>query len=179
MVWRPATRILLRVLPAVACVSIWLLSHLIVCGVKYVFPSGVYYAFTLTPGEMVLGRFVDPSLDQSYGFDFSYSGARTYKQYMDWASTYVVGQRPTYRGQLFHSSQHVTRWGVRRFQFIVIPCWLMAGLAIMCSAILVHFHVRKTNVLRRGLCGKCGYNLRGLLEPRCPECGTQFQRRGE
>ncbi len=25
-----------------------------------------------------------------------------------------------------------------------------------------------------GHCRKCGYNLRGLPEPRCPECGTRF-----
>ena len=23
-------------------------------------------------------------------------------------------------------------------------------------------------------CGQCGYRLRGLREPRCPECGTAF-----
>ena len=27
---------------------------------------------------------------------------------------------------------------------------------------------------RQGLCVKCGYNLTGLTEPRCPECGTEF-----
>ena len=24
------------------------------------------------------------------------------------------------------------------------------------------------------VCGECGYNLTGLAEPRCPECGTPF-----
>jgi hypothetical protein len=27
---------------------------------------------------------------------------------------------------------------------------------------------------QRGLCGQCGYNLRGLAEARCPECGRDF-----
>lgn len=27
---------------------------------------------------------------------------------------------------------------------------------------------------RRGCCHKCGYDLRGLPEPRCPECSTPF-----
>ncbi len=29
----------------------------------------------------------------------------------------------------------------------------------------------------RGLCLKCGYSLHGLIEPRCPECGTAFEPR--
>jgi hypothetical protein len=27
-----------------------------------------------------------------------------------------------------------------------------------------------------GYCEKCGYNLKGLPESRCPECGTRFER---
>ena len=34
-------------------------------------------------------------------------------------------------------------------------------------------HVRV--IERHGLyCKSCGYNLKGLTEPRCPECGTEF-----
>ena len=28
---------------------------------------------------------------------------------------------------------------------------------------------------RVGLCETCGYNLYGLPQPRCPECGTTFR----
>ena len=28
----------------------------------------------------------------------------------------------------------------------------------------------------RGHCRRCGYNLKGLTEARCPECGTGFER---
>lgn len=27
---------------------------------------------------------------------------------------------------------------------------------------------------RNTWCGRCGYLLKGLVEPRCPECGTQI-----
>jgi predicted amidophosphoribosyltransferase len=27
----------------------------------------------------------------------------------------------------------------------------------------------------RGHCRRCGYNLKGLTEPRCPECGESFK----
>lgn len=29
-------------------------------------------------------------------------------------------------------------------------------------------------VYKDGHCDKCGYSLKGLVEPRCPECGTEF-----
>jgi hypothetical protein len=31
-------------------------------------------------------------------------------------------------------------------------------------------------VYRNGYCRRCGYDLRGLTEERCPECGTAFRR---
>lgn len=33
---------------------------------------------------------------------------------------------------------------------------------------------RRRKRLKAGLCGTCGYNLRGLTEQRCPECSTEF-----
>jgi hypothetical protein len=33
---------------------------------------------------------------------------------------------------------------------------------------------RAPRVYTPGLCRECGYSLRGLLEPRCPECGAGF-----
>jgi len=32
---------------------------------------------------------------------------------------------------------------------------------------------------RQGVCHNCGYDLRGLAENRCPECGTPFEPGGE
>jgi len=36
--------------------------------------------------------------------------------------------------------------------------------------------LRRWHRLRRGLCASCGYSLQGLTDPRCPECGTVFER---
>jgi len=36
------------------------------------------------------------------------------------------------------------------------------------------FRYRRYGHLRAGHCVRCGYNLKGLPEPRCPECGTPF-----
>lgn len=35
-------------------------------------------------------------------------------------------------------------------------------------------HWRRVGVAEPGRCERCGYLLRGLLEPRCPECGEPF-----
>ena len=59
------------------------------------------------------------------------------------------------------------------------PFWL---LFLGCVAVLIYDHfVRKTSLHRkrreRNKCETCGYNLTGLTEPRCPECGSAFRTR--
>lgn len=61
---------------------------------------------------------------------------------------------------------------------------LVVALTVLaCFAVVLSF--RKT--IRRALwgvlvehgipcCKSCGYSLTGLPEPRCPECGTEFER---
>jgi hypothetical protein len=36
-------------------------------------------------------------------------------------------------------------------------------------------HWRRYRRRTRGFCVRCGYNLRGLTSPRCPECGVEFE----
>ena len=48
----------------------------------------------------------------------------------------------------------------------VIPFGLLAG--------VTHFRNRFSPVHPQGCCERCGYDLRGLPVPRCPECGTPF-----
>ena len=55
------------------------------------------------------------------------------------------------------------------------PLQLFVMFAIIQLAMLYVAH-RLGPVVRRleGKCARCGYMLRGLPEPRCPECGTLF-----
>jgi len=55
-------------------------------------------------------------------------------------------------------------------------------LGMMSIVALVPFAITFGTLLKRimrsrlpGACVQCGYNLRGLTEPRCPECGTPFE----
>lgn len=50
---------------------------------------------------------------------------------------------------------------------IAVPCFLLAIPFVR----KMHYWRRREYRLRQGLCVECGYNLTGLPEPRCPECG--------
>ncbi len=55
-----------------------------------------------------------------------------------------------------------------------VPIWL---LLLLCAAYPAHRAIsviRFSSRRRRGLCLHCGYDLTGLTEARCPECGTGF-----
>ena len=61
--------------------------------------------------------------------------------------------------------------------WIRIPFWMPTGLFcfLFCFSYAPFHRRRKRKKL--GLCLKCGYNLKGLTEPRCPECNTSFDER--
>lgn len=44
------------------------------------------------------------------------------------------------------------------------------------GVVLLFVAVRMQRRVRTGVCVACGYDLRGLPEPRCPECGLAFNR---
>src|SRR3990172_4854621 len=57
---------------------------------------------------------------------------------------------------------------VRIFFAFVIP----SALAVATYAFLTHKHGPHTDTETR--CRRCGYILRGITEPRCPECGERI-----
>ncbi len=61
-----------------------------------------------------------------------------------------------------------------------IPVGVLSVCAVFCAATfavlsgLVLLRMRYWPVYRRGCCQACGYDLFGLQDARCPECGTPF-----
>ena len=56
-----------------------------------------------------------------------------------------------------------------------VPFWSIAALAVIYpSAALAVGPLRRRRRRKRNQCVQCGYNLRGLTERRCPECGRAF-----
>lgn len=57
-----------------------------------------------------------------------------------------------------------------------IPLWLLAGLlaAYPLSVLIRRPFRRRRHRLRHNLCLGCGYPLKGLPSPTCPECATPF-----
>ena len=60
-------------------------------------------------------------------------------------------------------------WGWQTYQLTVPLYAVLAAVGI--PTVLVWRFVPK---FPRGHCRRCGYNLTGLTEARCPECGTGF-----
>jgi hypothetical protein len=58
---------------------------------------------------------------------------------------------------------------------LIMPFWFLFVVFVTYPAVaFIRGLLRRWRRRRRGLCVRCGYNLTGLTEPRCPECGGQI-----
>jgi hypothetical protein len=62
---------------------------------------------------------------------------------------------------------------IMAFHGMSVPLWPL----LLVAAYLAIREVRRVSLQRRrrGHCKNCGYDLQGLPEPRCPECGSPFE----
>jgi hypothetical protein len=54
------------------------------------------------------------------------------------------------------------------------PLWLALVIFLSVATIVAVARRRRRELSECGICLHCGYNLTGLPEPRCPECGTNI-----
>ena len=79
---------------------------------------------------------------------------------------------PGRRGFLAQSASSGYSYTVRDWTFTIACILGVVGSGLLCRYVA---QVRHERVLRRtGRCSNCGYSLRGLTIPRCPECGLPF-----
>lgn len=66
-------------------------------------------------------------------------------------------------------------WG-RAALRVIAPLWIPTILSSIYPLCVIP-SARRRKRRKLGLCVECGYNLRGLTEPRCPECNMPFEER--
>ena len=62
------------------------------------------------------------------------------------------------------------------FLMVYCPFWIPVLLVAAYPILLLIKTIRLRLRHKPGHCSKCGYDLTGLPDPRCPECGTEFER---
>ena len=69
---------------------------------------------------------------------------------------------------------HLPRWGGFNgpVKHVRIPLWILSVIAMVTVLVAWRPFIRWP---RKGYCRACGYNLRGNLSGRCPECGRQVR----
>lgn len=58
---------------------------------------------------------------------------------------------------------------------LFVPIWVPLVCFTAYPILVLIRTIRRRLRPKAGHCSKCGYNLTGLPEPRCPECGTGFE----
>jgi len=73
---------------------------------------------------------------------------------------------------LFYLLVVLRNWNPAQAQALFAIMGAIYSIAILPLIWQARQNLRKTHI--PGICDGCGYQLRGLVEPRCPECGTAF-----
>ncbi len=91
-----------------------------------------------------------------------------------WAPTVGVDRQHGAMAYWFHTESWMKDYPLWP---IVLPLFLACFPVTACGHLLLG-SIRRAKTIRRrdrGLCTSCCYPIHGLIEPRCPECGTGFE----
>lgn len=119
----------------------------------------------------------------SFHYDFGYKRGRvlvhaTYGSLvLEVSDQFLAHRSGSFAMRRFDVTRFIPWFYPARFGMttVVLPFWTMVALLSAYPTIaFVCPPLRRRHRRRKGLCLECGYNLRGLPEPRCPECGTEI-----
>ena len=132
------------------------------------FPTTVTFPppFSISPTGVLLSE--GQPLYEYSGYFLAHGGLGT------WSYLGKIGRAPK-PGWRRTTISRRTVWLPKSAGGIVVPLWIptvLFTLILWASSVPLH---RRRKRKRLGLCVKCGYNLTGLTEPRCPECGQEFE----
>ncbi len=140
---------------AIALAGLWVASYFSSCGVYWEITET--FSVTLGVESGHASCFVSQILETPSQMAFSW-GDRPFFQERTWHSFAVYSYDK--RGCL-HSGMS-------------FPLWSAFLLSVCCAMILLRGPLRRHRRQKRNECIHCGYNLTGLPEPRCPECGEEI-----
>jgi len=127
--------------------SVWLSPHLVLSGSAIVLENGVVTLHIVIPDILNEPRV---SISQEDAFLL-----RLY----DWDDNRHFG--------LCLPTIHSMGWDLKALE---VPMWLVIVTASIATYVLC---ARRTRRRPHGLCGVCGYDMRGNTSGRCPECGCR------
>lgn len=123
--------------------------------------AGVATTISIQPGVLMLARSTPRSVDPQLPA-FTMGAVRLY----DFRKAYYP---PPYRWQFDYTEGTGGPPATRNVQ---IPLWFLFTLTALPTAFLFY----KSRRPPPGLCINCRYDLTGLRDDRCPECGTKITR---
>ena len=103
-----------------------------------------------------------------------YRNIRTFGTCFLFAAIFVFGVKGILRSSL--AQLGLPHWAVRMAVFF---CFLVVAYAAVWATQRGVRRFLRVQLVKKGVsvCLNCGYQLRGQVEPRCPECGTGFDMR--
>lgn len=120
--------------------------------------------------RLVLGLLVWPTATCALCFPLTSYGRTLVLSLVAGVAFCVSAMAMQYRQWRFQAPFFLSWWGTALV--VILACLFMGGIGLLS----VYLRRRYRPIRTPGECNRCGYDLRGLPEARCPECGTPFSK---
>ncbi len=120
-------------------------------------------------GLLTEERWVEADLDDG-NIEIAYA-YKSFRSAQRRGITKSLGQFGIFR---IGSGSSYGRW---RYYVLMVPLWMVVAALFIPSSFILKRELVQRRRAKRGECVGCGYNLTGLSEARCPECGRGLAHR--